>query len=166
MARKIARGLLLIGALKLLKALALLALGTSLLSLLHRDVAEAARHWLSAFGLDAHARLAEALVAKVAGLDQQTLRRLGLGSLVYATVFTVEGLGLLLGKSWAEYLTTVVTISFLPIEAYEWLARPSALKALVTLLNVVVVIYLLFEIRRRRANQRLRAERHPAPSSG
>ncbi len=93
------------------------------------------------------------------------MRRLGVGTLVYAAVFGIEGVGLLLGKSWAEYMTTGVTISFLPIEAYELIVHPSGTKALVTLINVAVVIYLVLEIRRRRANEHLRAETRTAPSS-
>jgi len=166
MASGTAPGLLLIGALKLLKALALFALGASLLSLLHRDAGEAVRHWIMAFGLDAHARLAEALVAKIAGLNPHTMRRLGVGTLAYATVFAVEGFGLLLGKPWAEYMTTCVTISFLPIEAYELIEHPSGAKALVTLINVAVVVYLVLEIRRRRAIQQLRPETRPTSTSG
>jgi len=153
-----ARGLLLIGALKLLKALALFALGLGLLTLLQHDTAQAVRHAIESAHLDSHTRLIERLLSRVAGIDHHTLRRLGVGTLVYATVFGIEGVGLLLGKVWAEYMTTGVTISFLPFEVYELLVHPSAVKALVTLTNVAVVIYLLLEIRERRANEHLRAE--------
>ena len=157
MARKIPTGLLLIGWLKLLKALALLLLGTSLLSLLHRDAAEAMRHWIELLRVDPHTRLVEKLLAKVAGIRHETMERLGIGSLAYATVFGAEGLGLLLGKGWAEYVTASVTFSFLPIEAYELIEHPSGVKAVVTLINVAVVIYLVRQIRRQRANAQLRA---------
>jgi uncharacterized membrane protein (DUF2068 family) len=160
------RGLLLIGALKLLKALALFMVGVGLLSLLHRDAAAVARHLVQAFGLDVHAHFIERLLAKVAGINQHSLRRLGIGTLLYATVFAIEGTGLLLQKSWAEYLTAVVTTSFLPIEVYELISHPSALKTLLTLVNVAVVIYLVLEIRRRRAIEQLRAETRPAQLPG
>jgi uncharacterized membrane protein (DUF2068 family) len=166
MASKTPRGLLLIGVLKLLKALALLLVGVGLLSTLHRDVAQAVRDWIEFFRLDSHARLIDELLAKVAGISHQTLRRLGVGTLLYATVFGIEGVGLLLGKTWAEYMTTGVTVSFLPIEVYEMSAHPSAMKAVVTLINVAVVIYLVMEIRRRRVNAQLRVEARSATSSG
>jgi uncharacterized membrane protein (DUF2068 family) len=166
MASETHRGLLLIGALKLLKALALFIVGVGLLSLLHRDAADVVRHWIGFFRLDVHAHLLERLLAKIAGINHHTMRRLGVGTLLYATVFAVEGVGLLLQKTWAEYMTAGVTISFLPIEVYELIVHPSAMKALVTLLNVAVVIYLVFEIRRRRTNQHLRAETRVAHSPG
>jgi len=159
------RGLLLIGVLKLLKALALFALGIGLLSLLHQDAAQAVRHWIALLGLDTHARLIERLLAKVAGITHQTMRRLGVGTLVYAAVFGIEGVGLLLGRVWAEYMTASVTISFLPVEAYELIAHPSGMKALVTLINVAVVIYLLLELRRHRVIAQLRTKTRTTPLS-
>jgi len=158
-------GLLLIGALKLLKSLALFVVSVGMLSLLHRDAAEAVRQWVEFFRLDVHARLIERLLAKVAGIDHQTMRRLSVGTLLYATVFAIEGVGLLMAKTWAEYLTTGVTISFLPIELYEFVEHPSATKAIVTLINVAVVAYLVREIRGRRAIEQLRAETQSSPSS-
>jgi uncharacterized membrane protein (DUF2068 family) len=165
MVRKTQRGLLLIGALKLLKALGLFMVGVGLLSLLHRDAAEVARHLVGFFRLDAHARLIDELLAKIAGIDHRTMRRLGVGTLLYASVFAVEGTGLLLAKTWAEYMTAGVTTSFLPIEVYELIEHPSMTKALVTLINVAVVFYLVIEIRRRRTIEQSRAEARPAESS-
>jgi uncharacterized membrane protein (DUF2068 family) len=162
MASETRRGLLLIGGLKLLKALSLFAVGVGLLSLIHRDAAQVVRHWVGLFRLDVHAHLIERLLAKLAGISQHALRRLGFGTLVYSMVFAIEGVGLLFEKIWAEYMTVAVTISFLPIEVFELIAHPSALKALVTLINLLVVIYLVFEIRRRRIIEHLRAETHAA----
>jgi len=116
------------------------------------------RHWIEFFRLDVHTRLIEDLLAKVAGINARTMRRLGIGTLGYAAVFAVEGIGLLRGKTWAEYMTAAVTISFLPIELYELIVHPSAMKLLLTLINLAVVIYLVFEIRRRRTIEQLRAE--------
>ena len=148
-------GLVLIGAMKLLKAVGLLALGVGVLSLQYRDPAETVRHWIEFLRVDAHAHFVELLLVKVAGIDHHTIRRLGLGTLVYAAVFGTEGVGLLLGKTWAEYMTTGVTISFLPIEAYEMIMHPSVVKGLVTAANIAIVVYLVFEIRRRRAHRPL-----------
>lgn len=144
------RGLVLIGVLKLLKAAALFVAGIGLLSLLHRDAAETVRAWIELLRLDAHAHLVEELIAKVAGISRHTMRNLGVGTLLYAAVFGTEGVGLLLGKTWAEYLTTGVTVSFLPIEGYELAVHPTLVKGLVILVNAAIVVYLVLEIRRRR----------------
>jgi uncharacterized membrane protein (DUF2068 family) len=166
MARETHRGLLLIGALKLVKALGLFIVGLGLLSLLHRNAAEVVGHVVGFFRLDAHTRLIDELLAKIAGIDHRTMRRLGVGTLLYAIVFAIEGVGLLLGKTWAEYMTAGVTVSFLPIEVYELVEHPSVPKVLLLLINVAVVLYLVLQIRRRRADEQLAAQTHstvPSP---
>ncbi len=151
-------GLQVIGAMKLLKGVGLLVVGVGLLSMLHRDAAETVRSWIEFLRIDAHAHLVERLIAKVAGISHNTLRSLGVGTLFYAVVFGTEGVGLLLGQSWAEYMTTLVTVSFLPIEGYELITHPSLLKGLVILINAAVVVYLVLEIRRRRNEARVQMD--------
>jgi uncharacterized membrane protein (DUF2068 family) len=55
----------------------------------------------------------------------------------------------LLRKRWAEYLTTGVTASLVPLELYELLEQPSALKAAGIALNVLIVVYLAARLGRR-----------------
>jgi len=162
MASERRRGLEVIGVLKLLKSLALLVAGVGLLSLIHRDAAETLRGWIDLLRLDAHAHLIEKLIARVAGISRHALRDLGVGTLFYAVVFGIEGVGLLLAKTWAEYLTTLVTVSFLPVEGYELIKHPSLVKGLVILVNAAIVLYLVLEIRRRRHEDR---EEASAPAS-
>ncbi|HTA92600.1 MAG TPA: DUF2127 domain-containing protein [Polyangiaceae bacterium] len=148
------RGLMLIGVLKLLKGLALMVAGIGVLSLLHRDAAETVRHWIEYIRMDPHDRLIDHLLEKVAGVSHRTLRRLGVGTLLYAGVFCTEGIGLLTAQHWAEYMTAGVTASFLPLEVYEFVVHPSVIKAVVILINVAVVVYLALEIKRERAYRR------------
>ena len=42
----------------------------------------------------------------------------------YSALFLVEGTGLFFEKRWAEYLTIVATVSFIPVEIYELLKLP------------------------------------------
>ena len=142
-------GLMLIGILKLLKGAGLFVIGVALLTL-RGDAASGVRQLLQALRFDVHARLVESLLGRVATLSPHAAHEAGWGGLLYGAVFCVEGVGLLLGKAWAEYMTTGVTASFLPLEAYELVKHPSALKAVVFSINIVIVVYLLHEIRQRR----------------
>ena len=134
----------LIGALKLAKGIVLLALGAGALALVHHDLPHVARHWLDA----GHHHVRELF----ARLDSKKLMELGFGSFAYAAVFLVEGCGLLLRKRWAEYLTIVVTTSFIPFEVYELAHAWSATKLAVLIANIAVVIYLV--VRRVQAHVR------------
>ncbi len=142
------RGLKLIAAFKLLKASALIALGVGALGLLHKDVAAVAEHWINVFRGDPHNHYIDLLLAKLAILDDRRLKELSVGTFVYAAIFLVEGVGLALAKRWAEYFTIITTSSLLPIEIYELVRRASVGRILVLLINLAIVVYLVFELRR------------------
>src|SRR5258708_11149289 len=117
------RGLRLIAAFKLLKALALIAVGIGALKLLHKDTATIVEHWVNVFRVDPHNHYINLLLEKLSILDDRRLKALSIGTFVYAGIFLVEGVGLALKKRWAEYFTIISTSSLLPI-ALSHLARP------------------------------------------
>ena len=144
------RGLLLVAAYKLIKGLALLALGIGALSLLHRDVAAEAARWIDLLRIDPQNHYIQSLLARIAKVDTRKLKELSIGTFLYSGVFLTEGVGLALRKRWAEYLTILTTASLLPLEVYEIAKRFSAAKAVILLVNIAVVVYLVNEVRRTR----------------
>jgi len=142
------RGLRVIAAFKLLKALALIAVGVGALRLLHEDVASIAEHWINMFQVDPRNHFIDLLLTKLANVDDRRLKELSLGTFVYAGIFLVEGVGLALKKRWAEYFTIITTSSLLPIEIYELVRRVSVGRSLALAINLGVVAYLIFELRR------------------
>jgi uncharacterized membrane protein (DUF2068 family) len=62
----------------------------------------------------------------------------------------VEGYGLLRRRQWAEYLTVVATaLLFIP-EVQELHKHPTGLKIAALVVNVVIVVYLVIRLVRRR----------------
>jgi uncharacterized membrane protein (DUF2068 family) len=144
------RGLLLIAAFKLFKGFALLAVAIGALHLLHRDVASVADQWVNAFRVDPHNRYILWLLAKLSSVDDRKLRELSVGTFIYAAVFLAEGTGLAFRKRWAEYFTTITTASFLPLEIYELIHHATIAKGVALALNIAVLVYLVWELRRNR----------------
>jgi uncharacterized membrane protein (DUF2068 family) len=70
---------------------------------------------------------------------------------LYAGLRVTEGVGLVLEKVWAEYLTVGVTVSFLPWEIYEIIRRPDWLRVGLLMTNLIVLAYLVWWLQR---NQR------------
>jgi uncharacterized membrane protein (DUF2068 family) len=68
---------------------------------------------------------------------------LGVGIAAYAVLEGVEAVGLWLGRRWAEYLTFVATVVFVPYEVYELIKSVSVLKVLALVINVAIVVYVL-----------------------
>jgi len=142
------RALRLIAAFKLLKALALVAVGVGALKLLHKDVAAVAEHWINMFQVDPHNHFIDLLLDKLSILDDRRLKELSIGTFLYAGIFLVEGVGLAWQKRWAEYFTIITTSSLLPIEIYELARRVNIGRSLALVINVAVVVYLISELRR------------------
>jgi uncharacterized membrane protein (DUF2068 family) len=142
------RGLRLIAAFKLLKGLALLALGIGALHLLHKDVEALVEHWINVFQVDPNGHYIRLLLAKLSILDDKRLKELSVGTFFYSAIFLTEGTGLAMGKRWAEYLTIISTASLLPLEIYELAKHAGIGKVLALVINLAVVVYLILELRR------------------
>ena len=72
----------------------------------------------------------------------------GVISLSYAgLLLIIEGVGLWFEVSWAAYLTVISTSLLLPFEFDEVLQRVSALRIGVLLLNLVIVAYLVSQLK-------------------
>ncbi|HKN74161.1 MAG TPA: DUF2127 domain-containing protein [Candidatus Acidoferrum sp.] len=147
-AKSHSRGLLLVAAFKLFKGFTLLAVAIGALHLLHRDVASVADQWVNAFRVDPHNRYIHWLLTKLSSVDDRKLRELSVGTFIYAAVFLTEGTGLAFRKRWAEYFTTITTASFLPLEIYELIHHATVAKSVALVLNIAVLVYLVWEIRR------------------
>ena len=144
MASKTARDpwLTLIGLFKLAKAATLLIVAIGLLRLVHRDVAEATSRWVERFRLDPDNRYIHAGLSRVFRVTPKQLKELSAGSFLYASVFLTEGVGLLMRKHWAEYLTLISTGLFIPLEVYELARRFTPIRLGVLAINVAIVWYL------------------------
>lgn len=139
---------MLIAAFKLLKGLALLAVGIAVHMLADKDLVMQAQHWADLFRVDPHNHFLNLLLEKLTTVDAHKLRALSLGTFVYSALFLTEGVGLFLRKRWAELLTVISTAGLIPLEIYELFHRPTVTRALLLVVNVAVVAYLIFEIRR------------------
>jgi uncharacterized membrane protein (DUF2068 family) len=81
------------------------------------------------------------------GLSESKIHALRFVTLTYAAVFAVEGVGLWMRKRWAEWLTTIITGSLIPLEIWEFFYRPNLGKAAVVIANAAIVAYLVWHVR-------------------
>lgn len=140
-------GLAAIAVFKLVKGVMLLLLGLGLLKLMHADIATLFSRLIEALHLNADSRIIHALVLKVDALQPHSVLVAALVSLGYAGMLLLEGVGLWLERSWAAYLTVISTSLLLPFELYEVIDRVSILRVGVLLLNLVIVFYLLLQLK-------------------
>ena len=153
-------GLAVIAVFKVVKGLLLLFLGLGLLKLVHAEIATLFSLLIEALHLNADSRLIHALVLKVDALQPHTVLLAGLVSLGYAGMLLMEGIGLWLELTWAAYLTVVSTSLLLPFELYEVIEQVSMLRVSVLLLNLVIVFYLVSQLKRHTFHSRAPLPRH------
>ncbi|MEO8554876.1 MAG: DUF2127 domain-containing protein, partial [Kofleriaceae bacterium] len=118
------RLILLIGVAKLVKALVLVAAAVSVFATLNDGV----RSWLKELAAGSGREAITRHVGHVANYGPHRLELIGGGLLIYAALFTVEGVGLLRRRVWAEWLTIIITTSFIPLEIYELIEKVTWLR--------------------------------------
>lgn len=80
----------------------------------------------------------------VIALSSTTLYAVAAAAAAYALLEGLEAVGLWFQKRWAEYLTFIATIVFIPYEVYELARAISPFKIAALVINVAIAFYLLF----------------------
>jgi uncharacterized membrane protein (DUF2068 family) len=141
--------LFLIGLFKLFKAALLIVVGIGAIKFLHKDLSSTVLHWVQVLRVDPDNRYIHGALVRIFRVTPKQLKELSIGTFVYAALFLTEGAGLLLRKHWAEYFTIITTGAFIPLETYELARHFTVVKLVVTVINVLIVWYLVARIRSR-----------------
>src|SRR5271170_5057225 len=132
---------------KLVKVLLLLAIAYGEVRLRDASITAKLLVWASERPSGLEHDVVTYLLQWFSGLSTSRIHALRIVTLSYAAVFAVEGIGLWLQKRWAEWLTTIITASLIPLEVWELVFRPNFGKAAVLLANIVIVAYLIWHVR-------------------
>jgi uncharacterized membrane protein (DUF2068 family) len=152
-AHKHDHGLLLIGLFKLGKSILFLGLGFGAVHLLHKDIGDEVIRLATALKFDPESRFVTLVLDKVDLIDAHRLREISVATFGYSALALTEGIGLLLEQVWAEYLTLILTISFLPWELYELARRPDWFRLSLLLINLAVLGYLVWLLRKKKLTE-------------
>ncbi len=139
---------------KLVKVLLLLALAYGEVRLRDASLIAKLLTWASARPLGMEHKAVNWLLQWFIGLSASRMHALRIVTLAYAAVFATEGIGLWMQMRWAEWLTTIITASLIPLEVWELYFRPNIGKAVVLVANTAIVIYLIWHVRRSRGQHR------------
>jgi len=150
------RWIVAIGLFKLLQAAMFILLGIGAIRLLHKDLMQVTEHFILALRFNPEGRFVNLFLDKVAMIDPRRLKQISAAIFAIAALDIVEGTGLVLEKAWAEFVTLVLTASFLPWEFFEILRHNSWIRVLLAIINLAVVVYLLHYVQVRMRERRLR----------
>ena len=141
----------LIAAERLIRGVLLIGAGIYLVTHSHNDFGRLADRLARAVELDPRRPFIHRIIVRLHRLHASTVLLTGIAAVFYGVLETVEGAGLWLDKLWAEWLTVIATSLLIPFELYELVHKPSMLKAVGTAVNIAIVVYLAYRLRRRLA---------------
>jgi uncharacterized membrane protein (DUF2068 family) len=124
------------------------------LRLLHRDIDDVVWRMIADLKMNPESRMVNFLFEKAELLNDPLLRRIGVVAFCYAAVGILEAIGLYLEKTWGEFLTLIITASFLPVEIHELMRRLTWVRMGLLVANVLVLIYLIWMLGESAAHRR------------
>lgn len=142
----------LIGTFKLVKGILLLGLALGGVGFVKGGFQTTLRNFVEQLSVDPGSKYFQEIAIKLAHFSPR-LPLIVAGTICYSLLFCLEGIGLLLQKRWAEYLTAIVTGSFLPLELYELLKHRTPLKGIVIALNLAIFVYLIVRLKKHRNHE-------------
>jgi uncharacterized membrane protein (DUF2068 family) len=146
-------GLRVIGILKLLSGVAALLLGIEILRVFAHDPAPALERFVGHLHLDPHNHLIHSIIGRLTGIDKQRLHAAAAGTVLYALLHLVEGIGLIMERHWASYLVIAATSSLVPFEIYELFQKLNFLRVSLLILNCAIVVYLIAVLRKQHVDR-------------
>ena len=141
--------LIFIGICKLLKAAFLVTAAFAVLHFINHDIGLFVRDWADKLRLDPGGPRVQHLVAHLMAIHPKTFWLVSLAMFVYAALYAIEGVGLLLDKTWAEWMTVVTTAGFIPLEIYEIERHTTLVRIGLLVFNVIILSYLVYYVRRK-----------------
>jgi uncharacterized membrane protein (DUF2068 family) len=143
-----------IGAFKLGQATLFILLGIGAVRLLHSDLVGIVEHFIYAMRFNPEGHLVNLILEKVGLIDSHRMKQISVAIFAIAALDFIEGIGLVLEKAWAEFVTLILTASFLPWELFLMIRHLTWMRVGLTAINLAVVLYLLFYVRKRMQERR------------
>jgi len=130
------------------RAVVLLAVGIVLVTHPHANWASDIAHFAQHLGLDPKENWIQRIINDVNKIHTNQDLLFGLVAIGYGALEGAEAYGLFKRRRWGEWLTVVATsLLFIP-EIWELTKSASLLKVGAVLVNIAVVVYLLWRLRR------------------
>lgn len=151
MKRRSDRVLRLIALFRFSKALLLIISALGALRFIDPQRIARVTQWVAAMPFTEQHAFMQRVVAMLTRMTPRRVEELAIVALLYAALFITEGTGLWMDKVWAEWLTIIATLSFIPFEVYEVFHKTTFVRVAILVLNIAIVAYLIY---RRRTSPR------------
>lgn len=143
--KKRSRGVVrMIAAFRFIKSVLFIISALAALQIVRAGAVRRVTGWISQMPFATQHEFVQRAVAKITQIPPKRIAELAIALILYAALFMTEAIGLWMDKVWAEWLTIVATVSFIPFEVYETLKGATPSKIGILVLNVAIVVYLVW----------------------
>ncbi|QEH36942.1 hypothetical protein OJF2_55270 [Aquisphaera giovannonii] len=136
-------GFIVIGIYKVATAVLALSLAIGLMRLYQGDARASLERLVRGVGLDPEDSIVHPLLLRLAELERRQLYGVLAGMAGYAALRVVEGVAILRGRRWGEFLIVVSSVSLLPLEVWEIARHGGPIRVGALALNLAIVAYLV-----------------------
>jgi uncharacterized membrane protein (DUF2068 family) len=163
-------GLRAVAVFEFIKGFTVLLIGLGLISLVHRDVQDAAERILHTLHFDPTWSYSKMFVEKASQLNDTAIRRLSVLAFAYSTFRIVEAYGLWYERLWAEWLAVATASLYVPAEINHLWKHFTTVHLCVLVGNLLIVAYLVYvlwdnhRVRAAEAAKIAARENQPAPA--
>jgi uncharacterized membrane protein (DUF2068 family) len=132
------------------KGLLVLLVGFGLFAFIHKDLHAVAVEIVRTFHLNPARHYPSIFIDAFSQLTSTQLWIMAFSALLYSIVRFIEAIGLWLERQWAEWFGLLTGAMYIPIELLEIMREVTPARIAVFVVNVIIVLYLAFIIRRSR----------------
>ncbi len=138
------KGLRTVAAIEFSKGVGAVLLALGVLSLLHKDLWDAADNLLQFFHVNPDHRFAQAFLDLADRITDRQLWGVAAGAFAYSSIRFVEAYGLWRTRVWAEWLAILSGLIYLPFEIQGLLHKSTALRWSLLVINLALVSYVAY----------------------
>jgi uncharacterized membrane protein (DUF2068 family) len=135
------------------KGLLVLLAGAGLFTFFYKNAQQEAVEIVRIFHLNPARHYPEIFINTLANLSNVHLWFLSISAILYSFIRFAEAYGLWNDRLWAIWFAIASSALFLPIELYELTESLTIVRAIVFLLNVLLVLFLLRQSRQRTSKE-------------
>jgi len=125
------------------KGVLVLLAGFGLLTYIHKDLHLAAVELVRHFHINPASHYPQVFLDLSARINDTGLWAMAAAARIYAVIRLAEAVGLWLDRRWAEWFGILSGSIYIPVEIFELTRSVTWPKVTVTLVNAVVIVYLL-----------------------
>jgi len=138
------KGVRTVATIEFTKGVIVVLAGLGLFSIRHKDIWGVAESFLEFFHANPYHHYVGVFIDLVSKVSDVRLWKIAVVASVYTILRFVEAYGLWYALPWAEWLAFASGTIYIPFELADLIHKPTWIRLMVLLLNLVIVLYMLY----------------------